>query len=301
MGCGRRWVVALLVGLSGAAWSPVARGSAYVRGDFYRLGDADPGAAPGGLGADPTLDSLGQAPLTRGGSPRYAADVPLRNPQPDKLSMAFANTGLGGPAVIAYYGRDTSLAMDQSGLVFETWVKVGADNLLGAGGAGTVAGDRLVAYNGIPGVNGFGFYQTAGGFVVRAGGVDQKLGPADAGTWHHLGYALTFKTSDYYYDGQLVDESAQGAAPTAASGGFWIGGTTAAVSAGVVAEPHDLFNGWIDDVRYQVFNPLVAGAFSPTDFLIADVPEPTALSGVAAFAAVAATWRGRRRGGAVAL
>ncbi len=35
-----------------------------------------------------------------------------------------------------------------------------------------------------------------------------------------------------------------------------------------------LFNGWIDEVRYQSFNPLSAGAFNPTAFLIRDPAGP---------------------------
>jgi hypothetical protein len=38
------------------------------------------------------------------------------------------------------------------------------------------------------------------------------------------------------------------------------------------------FNGWIDEVRYQSFNPIAAGPFDPTAFLISPAPEPTALA-----------------------
>jgi hypothetical protein len=34
------------------------------------------------------------------------------------------------------------------------------------------------------------------------------------------------------------------------------------------------YNGWLDEVRYQTFNPMAAGAFDPTAFLIVPVPEP---------------------------
>jgi len=37
-----------------------------------------------------------------------------------------------------------------------------------------------------------------------------------------------------------------------------------------------LFNGLIDETRYCDFNPLAAGAFSSTDFLI--TPEPSAIA-----------------------
>jgi hypothetical protein len=35
-----------------------------------------------------------------------------------------------------------------------------------------------------------------------------------------------------------------------------------------LADGEFLFNGWMDEVRYQSFNPLAAGAFEPTAFLI---------------------------------
>jgi hypothetical protein len=58
--------------------------------------------------------------------------------------------------------------------------------------------------------------------------------------------------------------------PTSGQGGFWLGG----LSTGVSDEGAYLFNGWIDEVRYQSFNPLSAGAFNPTAFLIRDPAGP---------------------------
>ena len=50
------------------------------------------------------------------------------------------------------------------------------------------------------------------------------------------------------------------------------------------------FNGWIDEVRYQTFNPIAAGAFEPTAFLITPEPGAAALLGLASLAFL------RRRG-----
>jgi hypothetical protein len=66
----------------------------------------------------------------------------------------------------------------------------------------------------------------------------------------------------------MVDETTSDPLPVAADGGFWLGG----LANGVNGEGTLLFNGWIDEVRYQSFNPLAAGAFNPTDFLIRSGP-----------------------------
>src|SRR4029078_1459401 len=76
---------------------------------WYRLGDDDPGAAPGGLGNTYTLDhTLNHLDLLRDGGPRYSADVPLNSMASDKLSMTFLN--FTGPLEIpqpgpSYYSR----------------------------------------------------------------------------------------------------------------------------------------------------------------------------------------------------
>jgi hypothetical protein len=75
----------------------------------------------------------------------------------------------------------------------------------------------------------------------------------------------------YYYDGKLVFETTGDPLPVAGSGGFWLGGMGKIPS----ESGSFLFNGWIDEVRYQSFNPLAAGAFDPTAFLIRPIPEPS--------------------------
>ena len=50
-------------------------------------------------------------------------------------------------------------------------------------------------------------------------------------------------------------------------------------------------DGWVDEVRFQSFNPIAAGAFEPTAFLI--TPEPSGL-GVVALAGVMVMKRVRR-------
>jgi len=104
--------------------------------------------------------------------------------------------------------------------------------------------------------------------VVRIGSFKRLLGPATISEWHHLAYVQSLGTASYYYDGKLVDESTSDPLPVAADSGFWLGG----LANGVNGEGTLLFNGWIDEARYQSFNPLAAGAFNPTDFLIRSGP-----------------------------
>jgi hypothetical protein len=272
--------------------APHARGNAFVKGAYYRLGDDDPGAAAGNTGNDPTRDSfIDKLDLGRVQTPQYSADVPPLGPIPNKLSMAFANISLGGPAVPGYYGRTTSLEMVSGGYALEAWVK-NADHLFVGPNSDPPTAHWLIAYNGDPNANGFGLFVSNNQYVARIGGaggvIERALGPADPLTWHHLAYVQTLGTSSYYFDGKLVGSSTADPLPQTATGGFWIGGHAAAGS-----DPGEyLFNGWIDEVRYQSFNPLAAGAFEPTNFLI--TPEPGALALIVFAGGMACVRRARR-------
>ncbi len=251
--------------LSILAFAREASASAFVKGAYYRLGDDDPGAVAGNIGSDPTLDFFSdKLDLARYGSPKYSSDVPLQGPFGDKLSMAFANEGLGGPAFPGVYGRATSLPMIEQGYALESWVKAGPTNL-------DSIRNNLLAYNGDPASDGFGFFLHDETYVARIGTFERVLGPAAVAEWHHLAYVKTFNTADYYYDGKLVFETTGDPLPVAGSGGFWLGGMGEIPS----ESGSFLFNGWIDEVRYQSFNPLAAGAFDPTAFLIRPIPEPS--------------------------
>jgi hypothetical protein len=104
-------------------------------------------------------------------------------------------------------------------------------------------------------------------YVVKVGNnAPHVLGPSSTTAFHHLAYVQTLGTASYYYDGKLVGTSPTDSAPAPVLA-FSVGGFGDASSASY------LFHGWIDEVRYQSFNPLAAGAFEPTNFLIV-VPEP---------------------------
>jgi Concanavalin A-like lectin/glucanases superfamily len=269
-----------------------AFGAAFIRGAYYRLGDADPGATPGTIGNNPTQDSFGDdLDLDRFDSPRYSSDVPPRGPWESKISMAFANDSLGGPAVPGFYGRQDSLPMVEQGYALEAWVKNVPPGLLNSPD-GEVS--SVVVYNGQPDRNGFGLFLSGDEYVARVGSFERSLGPATAFEWHHLAYVQSLGTAAYYYDGKLVHETTSDPLPSEAQGGFWLGG----MAAGDNDEGAFLFNGWIDEVRYQSFNPLAAGSFNPFSFLIRDVPPGDFNADGAVDAADYVVWR--RSNGAAA-
>jgi hypothetical protein len=276
-----RYVLALIVATSIASKT---RGNAFVRGAYYRLGDNDPGAVAGAVGNDPTIDSfIDSLNLSRFGSPRYSANVPSKYAA-SKLSMAFANIGLGGPTVLGYYGRTTPLPAVDQGYGLEAWVNTPDVSVV----LDPPVAPHLVAYNGTPGVNGFGFYEMGGNYVARIGAIDHPLGSTGSGTWHHLAYVQSFANASYYYDGKLISSTSTDPLPLAPTGGFWVGGRQSGVN------NLDLFNGYVDEIRYQSFNPIAAGAFEPTAFLI-DAPDPSQLALVCVAAAYGLSFRRRRR------
>jgi len=169
--------------------------------------------------------------------------------------------------------------MIQQGYALEAWVKSGDVSIASLG-----VPPELIAYNGDPNANGFGFYRDGVNYVARIGSFSRTLGLAGGLKWHHLAYVQSLGSESYYYDGKLVLQTTADPLPVAASGGFWLGGRSTASGAA------DLFSGQIDEVRYQSFNPIAAGAFEPTNFLIS-VPEPGAVS----FCLMAALAVGGRR------
>lgn len=254
--------------------------SVFVRGAYYRLGDEDTGATAGATGNTVTRDSLGDdEPLTRYGLPHYAADLPPRGPSDNRLSMLFVNEEQQLGQFPGAYGRAQSLPMTDLGYALEAWVKA-------APSTRDSVRNGLVAYNGDPGAgNGFGFFQHADDYVLRAGSFERVLGSAADGKWHHLAYVQSLGTSSYFYDGRLVGQSTTDPLPAAASGGFFLAGL---LTGQPIDTPPLPFDGWIDEVRYQTFNPMAAGVFEPTAFLIGPpVPEPAAAGLIACGAALA--------------
>jgi hypothetical protein len=273
------------------ALASFAHANAAIRGAYYRLGDADPGATPGVIGNDPTVDSFSDAlHLSRFGLPRYSSFVPPLGPFDTKLSMAFANGGLGGPAFPGFYGRTTAIPIIEQGMALEAWVNIPDPRLRGPSPAPS-PDPRLIAYDGNPAADGFGLFQNGDSYVARVGTFERTLGPAEIGVWHHLAYVNSLGTASYFYDGRLVAESKTDPVPTAPTSGFWIGGQ----STGLNDEGQFLFNGWVDEVRYQSFNPLSASGAALDAFLIT-VPEPAGGCSLVCALALLLTTRRRAAG-----
>ncbi len=203
---------------------------------FYHLGEADPGATPGGPGADPTVDSAGANDLGRFNAPTYAlAPSPI-----SALAMEFAGAdGYRNAAVV-------SAATDNFGL--EAWVYTT-----------TAAGSAVVAYNGNTSTSGWGIFRNGATWSYLYGGV--VIGgsaPVQPNTWTHLAVVRDSGVTTFYVNGRVNDVSGSG--PNVPAGAFGIG-----INPLVNQEFH---SGRVDEVRAFTFAP---GTFSAALLLVPGV------------------------------
>jgi hypothetical protein len=279
-----RILVAMIAGAAGIVLGAGVSASPVLFGSYYRLGENDPGAAPGNVGNAVTVDSgLWQLDLGRSGTPTYSADTAARAVG-SKLSMSFVNnSAIAGPVFSpSYYSRSSATAATvlQAGYGLETWVKT--STLL----PDDISGYAVIAAVGDPFGNGFGILQHGGNYVVRVGKQEKVLAPASTTTWTHLAYLRNFDTDDFFVNGELAGETTLGTAAATSADTFALGVNL------FDAQHPDLFNGLIDETRLMTYNPLAAGAFNPAaDFLITPVPEPS----VALLLGCAVLLAGRRR------
>jgi hypothetical protein len=190
--------------------------------------------------------------------------------------MQFANIGLGGPAFPASYGRLSPIDAAQQGVVLEAWAKLGPSNL----DTPTTDDLRIIALDEGPN---YGLLLHNGTYVAKFQSAEFPIAQAEVGVWHHLALVRNFNLLSWYYDGNLVNQVVQDPpGPPPSTGAFWVGGMSgnpvATVNADLSGNTVEGFNGWIDEVRLQTFNPAAAGAFEPTAFLISPAPEPTGIT-----------------------
>ena len=235
----------------------VASASAVLFGDYYRLGDNDPGAMVGGIGNEATVDSgAWRLDLKRTNWPQYSGDVsPFA--VGSKLSMSFIN--LPGTKSIygspSYYGRTGPSVALQQAYGLEAWVKTSTLEPVEGG------------YAVIVGAGNFGLYQHKGDYVARVGTFEKVIGAASTKQWTHVAYVRMYDQEEYFLNGVSVGQGKSGTPLATESKAFMVGG-------GVFGETPDmLFNGLVDETRMFTYNPLSMGAFGPGDFLIS-VPEP---------------------------
>ena len=245
---------AILLGCAGTGWASTQTLA------YYRLGDDDPGAHPLMLGQDPTLDSgPSKLNLSRFGSPHYSDDVAKSAAigTGSLLSMRFDAQTLD-----AYYrlGPVTKLTDDVG---IEAWVKTTADP--------TAPGQSVVAYNGMPGADGFGLLRVAGptpfgglesAYVGKLGNTTIGFSAVPAGQWVDLALVRAGGQTTFYVDGQPDGTTTLPA--SAATQTFTIGASYCALCLRPVPTA-DYLNGLVDEVRVFSFP---SGEFKPASDLL---------------------------------
>lgn len=248
-----------LLGLAALSFASGAQAAITVL-DYYRLGEADPGAVAGNVANATTADSGGANPLARTDSNttlRYSSAVSPVAAQ--RVGSTLATTFDGGDDKFSI-GTPISILTNNFGI--EAWVN-----------AATTAGTGVIAYNGSTSTSGWGLFRSGGTYMGLYGGVNFVSGaPVTTGTWVHLALVRDNGVTTLYANG--VASGTSGAVPNTPALGFAIGNP---IPGG------EGFNGLIDEVRVFSFAP---GAFSTRDLLV-NAPEPSrallAAAGLGAF------------------
>lgn len=256
-----RFVLSLAVALV-----PFCSPAAIVVLDYYRFGDDDPGAQEGSLVANPTVDSVGTSDLSRKGGIYYSSNVPFSTV--GGASNAFSASLNGNFMGDFSYGTQLTDAQDNFGI--EVFVN-----------AGSISGNAGILYNGKAGSTGFGLRRIGDQYQAILGtnpGTSFGSAPVSVGEWIHLALVRDNGISTFYVNG--VPSGTSTAVPLSGSAPFRIGSTVGS----------DGFDGLIDEVRLFTFEP---GAFSTSDLLVNQVPEPSLSGGVLLGAALLLSF-GRR-------
>jgi hypothetical protein len=199
----------------------------------YRLGENDPGAAAGLVGADPTLAAVGGPNLQRVGSPVYSASTPLST---STLSMSF-------DGIAARYTAGTVASYLTDNFAIEAWARADSTSSVVA-----------IAYNGDSAFGGWGLYQFGGSWAYLYGGVTVgPMVPVTVGSWTHLAVVRNAGMTTFYVNGVPVG-APEPTGPSTPVGGMAIGGNFRNAS--------ENFNGLIDEVRIFTFAP---GQFQVSD------------------------------------
>jgi concanavalin A-like lectin/glucanase superfamily protein len=224
----------------------------------YHLGEGDVTAVSGGIGQDPTTDSVGGFNLARFGSPTYTLATPFSIGS--TYSMSFNG-------VDQRYGLATNPSVVTDNFGIEAWFQW----------AGNASGNAVIAYNGHTGTSGWGVFRAGGNVALLFGGVNLMTGPAMVvGSWTELAAVRAGGTTTLYVDG-----FPQGTIPDTPNAPSTLGGAGMMIGGNAVG-PGEFFGGNIDEVRVFTFAP---GAFTPSDLNLATANIPTA--GTAALIAMA--------------
>jgi len=200
----------------------------------YHLGDLDDGAS-GGVTAVTSEDYIGTNAISFVGDPAYSTDVPEDYPLPDTYSLNFTGTNYGVASVLTN-------ATDDFGI--QAWVKVRS-----------TGGNRVIAYNGSDGTNGWGLFLVGDTFQGGFGNVGFiGSAPVQTNAWTHLALVRDSGVATLYVNGIACGtSSASPIAPVWPDGALTLG-------ASPLSPGGEFFDGWIDEAQVFTF-----AAFSTND------------------------------------
>ena len=196
--------------------------------NYYRLGEADPGAVPGA--ATNTLDSVGGKHLGVSNAPLYSADVSSEAAL--RLGSALSMNFSSGTSSVS--GVLLSNVTDNFAL--EAWVK-----------PTSITGPHCIAYNGNTASSGWGIMQYGNTFQGLFGGVTfVGVGPAVLNTWARVALVRNAGTTTLYVNSVACGSTTS--TPNTPSGSFAIASSPSSLSS-------EFFQGLVDEVRFFTFAP----------------------------------------------
>ncbi len=203
--------------------------------DYWRMGENDPGAAPG-VTATQATDGVRTHNLTYHGSATYSTNVNTISPL-STLCVNFTNNAYASNSIV-------TTNVDNFGI--ECWVN-----------PASAAGTQIIVYNGNTDTSGWGLFINNGKYSGLFGG--QAIfgtNAAPAGVWADVALVRNNGTATLYVNG--VPTGITPAAPATPTGNF------------AIAIPPQIINGQsltglVDEVRVFTFT---AGAFSTNNLLL---------------------------------
>ena len=203
--------------------------------NFFRFGDHDENPIDGEAILT-TVESVAALPLLTSGSIYYSSDAPFVGPYENAFSAFFDGSG----------GSMTRIALPSVfGAGVEAWVK-----------SYDAQGDLCIVYNGAPGIDGWGLFQSNDTYQARLGATALSApGGLANGDWHHLALIFSDGQAIFYVDGTATATSTF--LPPLPTGKFVVGAVLS-------DPPSHAFFGLIDEVRFFSFGGI---QFSQREFL----------------------------------
>lgn len=207
----------------------------------YRLGDSDPGAAPGKPAQMVTADEAKPGrPMSLTGKTQYIglAGAPQTLSRGSTLCATFDGK--------SFYRRTGLSTPNHDNFGIEAYVKAATDEGFGAAvswGAGT---------------HGFSLVRNNKGYQVLLGGVNLVgwSGDVPAAQWAHLAVVRDNGKTTFYFNGNPCGDTTAAPNPVGANDGFAVGASGDGKD--------NLFRGEVDEVRVFTFQP---GRFQVSDLL----------------------------------